>query len=137
GYFLVGRGLTRRLPLLAYVAIVYGAAAIAARAIVLAGGQPLWSIPAGAWWPIAAMALGPQLAGHTIINASLRHLSATFVALAILGEPVGSAVLAWVFLGETFTTLQLAGFATLLAGIVVAAGGERRTAPAGPARAGA
>jgi drug/metabolite transporter (DMT)-like permease len=136
GYFLVGRGLNRRLTLLAYVAIVYGASAVAMNAIAIAGGQPLWAIPAAAWLPIAAMALGPQLAGHTIINASLRHLSATFVALAILGEPVGSAVLAWLLLGETFSPLQLAGFATLLAGIVVAAGGERRTTPpAAPAAA--
>ncbi len=131
GYFLVGRGLNRRMTLLAYVAIVYGAAAVALNAMAAAAGQGLWSVPAHAWWPIAAMALGPQLAGHTIINASLRHLSATFVALAILGEPVGSAVLAWLFLGETFAPLQLAGFATLLSGIVIAATGERQAAPAG------
>ena len=129
GYFLVGRGLNRRMTLLAYVAIVYGTAAVAMNAIAIAGGQGLWTIPAAAWLPIVAVALGPQLAGHTIINASLRHLSATFVALAILGEPVGSAVLAWLFLGETFAPLQLAGFATLLAGIVVAASGERSSPP--------
>jgi drug/metabolite transporter (DMT)-like permease len=129
GYFLVGRGLNRRMTLLAYVAIVYGTAAIAMNAIAIAGGQGLWTIPAAAWLPIVALAIGPQLAGHTIINASLRHLSATFVALAILGEPVGSAVLAWLFLGETFAPLQLAGFATLLAGIVVAASGERTPPP--------
>jgi drug/metabolite transporter (DMT)-like permease len=133
GYFLVGRGLNRRMTLLAYVAIVYGAGALAMNAIAIAGGQGLWTIPAAAWLPIALMALGPQLAGHTLINASLRHLSATFVALAILGEPVGSAVLAWLLLGETFSVLQLAGFATLLAGIVVAASGEpRATAPTVP-----
>jgi drug/metabolite transporter (DMT)-like permease len=129
GYFLVGRGLNRRMTLLAYVAIVYGTAAVAMNAIAIAGGQGLWTIPAAAWLPIVAVAIGPQLAGHTIINASLRHLSATFVALAILGEPVGSAVLAWLFLGETFAPLQLAGFATLLAGIVVAASGERSPPP--------
>lgn len=128
GYFLVGRGLNRRLSLLAYVAIVYGASALAMNLIAIAGGQPIWAVPAAAWLPIALMALGPQLAGHTIINASLRHLSATFVALAILGEPVGSAILAWLLLGETFSALQLAGFGTLLAGIVVAAAGERRSA---------
>jgi drug/metabolite transporter (DMT)-like permease len=130
GYFLVGRKLNWRVTLLTYVAIVYGAAAVAMNVIAIAGGQGLWTIPAAAWLPIAAMALGPQLAGHTLINASLRHLSATFVSLAILGEPVGSAVLAWLFLGEGFAPLQLAGFATLLAGIVVAAGGERSARPA-------
>ena len=133
GYFLVGRGLNRRLSLLAYVAIVYGAAALAMNGIAIGGGQPLWSIPAAAWLPIAAMAIGPQLVGHTLLNASLRHLSATFVALAILGEPVGSAILAWLFLGETFTAMQLAGFATLLAGIVVAARGERSAPVSGTA----
>lgn len=125
GYFLVGRGLNRRLTLLAYVAIVYGAAALAMNAIAAAGGQGLWTIPPAAWLPIAALAIGPQLLGHTILNASLRQVSATFVALAILGEPVGAAVLAWAFLGETVTGLQFAGFVTLLAGIAVAAGGER------------
>jgi drug/metabolite transporter (DMT)-like permease len=137
GYFLVGRGLNRRLSLLAYIAIVYGAGAVAMNAIAIAGGQSLWTIPAAAWLPIAALAIGPQLAGHTLINASLRHLSATFVALAILGEPVGSAVLAWLLLGETFTVLQLAGFATLLAGIVVAASGERTGPVPAPTAAGA
>lgn len=137
GYFLVGRGLNRRLTLLAYVAIVYGASALAMNAIAIAGGQGPWTIPAAAWVPIVLMALGPQLAGHTIINASLRHLSATFVALAILGEPVGSAVLAWLLLGESFAPLQLAGFATLLAGIVVAASGEDARGRRGPTDAAA
>jgi hypothetical protein len=71
------------------------------------------------------LALGPQLAGHTLINASLRHLSPSFVALAILGEPVGSAILAWLLLGENVAPLQLLGFSVLLAGIVVAARAER------------
>jgi len=49
------------------------------------------------------------------------------VALAILGEPIGSALLAWLLLGETIAPLQGAGFATLLVGIVVAASGEERS----------
>lgn len=126
GYFLVGRRLNRSISLLSYVAIVYGASAIAMNLIATIAGQGLLTIPAAAWLPIAALAIGPQLAGHTLINASLRQLSATFVALAILGEPIGSALLAWLLLGETIAPLQGAGFATLLIGIVVAASGERR-----------
>jgi ABC-type uncharacterized transport system permease subunit len=95
--------------LLAYVAIVYGASAIAMNLIAAIAGQGLLTIPTAAWLPILALAIGPQLAGHTLINASLRHLSATFVALAILGEPIGSALLAWLLLGETIAPLQGAG----------------------------
>ena len=63
------------------------------------------------------LALGPQLMGHTAFNWALAHLSATFVALAILGEPVGSAIFAYFLFGESFAPLQLAGFTLLLAGI--------------------
>jgi drug/metabolite transporter (DMT)-like permease len=133
GYFLVGRRLNMKLSLLAYVAIVYGAAAVAMNVIAEVAGEGIAGLPPQAWLPVLLVALGPQLAGHTIINWSLRHLSATFVALAILGEPVGSAVLAWLFLGEGFGPLQLAGFATLLAGIAIAATGERPAADRAPA----
>lgn len=126
GYLLVGRKLNLKLSLLAYIAIVYGAAAVAMNLIAWALGHGIQTLPLAALLPIVLLALGPQLAGHTLINASLRHLTPTFVALAILGEPVGSAVLAWVFLGEGVVPLQLAGFAVLLAGIVVAARGEGR-----------
>ncbi len=70
---------------------------------------------------------GPQLLGHTSFNWSLRHLSATFVAVAILGEPIGSALLAWLIFSETFAGLQLAGFVLLLVGIYVAARRETRS----------
>lgn len=125
GYLLVGRRLNLKLSLLAYVAIVYGAGALAMNLMASGAGQGIQTIPAAAWLPIALMALGPQLLGHTLINAALRHLSATYVALAILGEPVGSAILAWLLLGESVAPMQLAGFAALLAGIGVAATGER------------
>jgi drug/metabolite transporter (DMT)-like permease len=76
------------------------------------------------WLLVVGLAVGPQLLGHTAFNWSLRHLSATFVAVAILGEPIGSALLAWLLFGQGFAWLQLAGFVLLLAGIVLAARGE-------------
>ena len=76
---------------------------------------------------VLALAIGPQLLGHTAFNWSLRHLSATFVAIATLGEPIGAALLALVLFGQTFQPIQLVGFVVLLAGIAVAARGERGT----------
>jgi drug/metabolite transporter (DMT)-like permease len=75
------------------------------------------------------LAIGPQLVGHTAFNWAVRRLTATFVAIAILGEPVGAAILAWFFFEEGFTPLQLTGFVLLLAGIFVAARGEKAPAP--------
>jgi drug/metabolite transporter (DMT)-like permease len=90
-----------------------------------AGGTSLSALPAPAWGLMLLLAIGPQLFGHTAFNWAVRRLTATFVAIAILGEPVGAALLAWFFFEEGFTTLQLAGFVILLAGIFVAARGEK------------
>jgi drug/metabolite transporter (DMT)-like permease len=126
GYLIIGRALRARLGLLAYVALAYGAAAVLLWAAVLWTRTGMIGYSLLAWSCLVALALGPQLIGHTAFNWSLRHLSATFVALAILGEPVGSAILAWLIFEERFTALQLAGFGLLLVGIYLGARGERR-----------
>ena len=125
GYLLIGRGLRGNLSLLAYVWLTYSFAAIALIIAALAGGETFGGVSSTAWLLILALALGPQLLGHTSFNWALRRLSATFVALSILGEPIGAALLAWWLLGENFVALQLAGFLALLAGIFVAARAER------------
>ena len=125
GYLLVGRALRARVSLTAYIWLAYSTAAVLLLAGAMATGVSLMSLPSAAWMFMVALALGPQLIGHTTFNWALRRLTATFVAVAILGEPVGAAILAWLFFGEGFTTLQLIGFVLLLAGIFVAARDEQ------------
>lgn len=124
GYLLIGRALRGGMGLLVYVWLAYSAAAVTLLIAVAVTGQSPAGLSANAWWFIVALALGPQLLGHTAFNWALRRLTATFVAVAILGEPVGSAALAWLLLGEAFGTLQFGGFVLLLGGIYLAARGE-------------
>lgn len=131
-YLLTGRRIAARFSLLAYVTMVYGAAAVILMAAALVAGVELWRYPASGWAALAGLALVPQLIGHTAFNWSLRRLSPTFVALSILGEPVGSAILASLLFAEIPSVLQLAAFATLLGGIAVAALGERGAPRPGP-----
>jgi drug/metabolite transporter (DMT)-like permease len=136
GYFLIGRGLRRRLSTLAYIWLVYSSAAGVLLLFAALLGVPLLGFSPLAYLLVLAIAVGPQLLAHTSFNWALAHLSATFVALAILGEPVGAAILAWFLFQEQIdpTTreglLQLGGFVLLLVGIYVAATGERRATPA-------
>jgi drug/metabolite transporter (DMT)-like permease len=127
-YLLTGRVIASRLSLLAYVSLVYGAAAVVLMAVAVMAGVELWRYPAAGWWALLGLALVPQLIGHTAFNWSLRRLSPTFVALSILGEPVGSAILASLLFTEVPSGLQVLAFATLLSGIAVAAAGEGRAA---------
>ncbi|HEX4985482.1 MAG TPA: DMT family transporter [Burkholderiales bacterium] len=125
GYLLAGRALRARISLVAYVWAAYATAAVVLLLVAGAGGVPFASLPASAWLLMAALGLGPQLVGHTALNWALRRLSASFVAVAILGEPVGAALLAWICFGEGFGALQFCGFVLLLAGIFMAARAER------------
>ncbi len=120
-YLLIGRGLRERLSLLAYVWIAYGIAATLLLLAALASGASVIALSSTAFALLLALAIGPQLIGHTAVNWAVRRAPATVVALAILGEPLGSAALAWLLFGETFSGAQLAGFAMLLCGIFLAA----------------
>ena len=126
GYLLIGRGLRGRLSLLPYIWLVYSAAAAALVLLVLVTGNPLSGFSHFAWLMLFGLAIGPQLLGHSAINWALKYVSASFIAVVVLGEPIGSALLAWLLLGEGFAGLQLGGFALLLIGIYLAARNERR-----------
>jgi drug/metabolite transporter (DMT)-like permease len=135
GYFLIGRALRRRLSLLAYIWLVYSSAAVILLAVALLSGGIRLGAPLGypplAYLLLLGLGLGPQLLGHSAFNWALRYLSATFITVALLGEPIGAALLALLIFGEGFARLQFVGFVVLLAGIVAAALGERRIAEIG------
>lgn len=121
GYLLIGRGLRRSVSLVPYVGVVYAAAAVCLFATASAAGAPLAGFSTGSWLLLAALAVGPQLLGHSSFNWALKYLSATLIALAILGEPIGSSILAWWLLREPVGAVELAGMALLLTGIFLAA----------------
>ena len=66
------------------------------------------------------LALVPQLIGHTTFNWALKYLPATVVAISILGEPIGSTLLAYFILGEGLTVWKILGGISIFAGILMA-----------------
>ncbi len=131
GYLMAGRRLRAALPLLPYVFVVYGLAAAALLAALGLSGRSLFGLAPATYLWLLLLALVPQLLGHSSFNWALRWLPASFVAVALLGEPVGSTALAWALLGEVPAPLVIGGAVLLLAGIAVAA----TAAPAGAAEA--
>lgn len=129
GYLLVGRRLRSGLALVPYVFVVYGMAAIVLVVMMAASGQSFSGLAPRTWIWLALLALVPQLLGHSSFNWALRYLPASFVAIALLGEPVGSTALAWALLREIPPPLTLGGAALVLTGIAVAARAAPRAAP--------
>jgi drug/metabolite transporter (DMT)-like permease len=125
GYMMIGRTLRRKLTLLTYIFVVYGVAAILLLVIALVGHQPLRGFTAETYGWFLYLALGPQLIGHTSFNWALRYLSAAYVTVTLLSEPIGSSLLAWLLLKEPPTRLEVLGGALILAGIAIASRAER------------
>jgi drug/metabolite transporter (DMT)-like permease len=120
GYLIIGRKLRPQMSLIAYIFLVYGMAAVTLLVFMFAAGQsPLGYSPKIYGW-IFLLAAVPQLLGHSTYNWLLKYLSATLVAVVTLAEPIGSAVLAYVFLQETPTLGVIAGGGLILFGIYLA-----------------
>lgn len=119
-YFVIGRKLRARLPLLPYIWLVYGFAALILLTVVVASGIPLTGYaPRGYIW-LAGMALIPQLIGHSSFNYALKYLPATFVGIVNQLEPALSAVAAIAVFQEIPGIFQILGSAAILVGIILA-----------------
>jgi drug/metabolite transporter (DMT)-like permease len=116
-YVLAGRSLRARVALVPYVTVVYTVCAVVLGGFVFAQGDPLTGYAAREWGLFLAMAIGPGLFGHTVINWALEHVESSVVSVSLLGEPVGSTLLALVLLAEVPGRWTVAGGAVVLGGI--------------------
>jgi drug/metabolite transporter (DMT)-like permease len=130
GYLLVGRRLRSSLTLASYTFLVYLVSAVVLLAAVFLSGNRFSGYQPETYGWFLALAIIPQLVGHTIFNWALRYLSAAYVSVALLGEPVGSVILALLFLREAPAGLELVGAALIMGGIYLAS----RPEPAGRLR---
>jgi len=100
--------------------------------------QPWWSFPTGViddevrldgalvstttpvWLLMVTMIVVGTILPFLLLVGALRHISATRVALTAMFEPVAGALVAYAWLGEELSSLQITGGAVVLAGILIA-----------------
>jgi drug/metabolite transporter (DMT)-like permease len=128
-YLLLGKNLRERLSLVAYITLCYGSAALFLWTAVIFSGLRITGYDAGTVASFFGLAIISQLTGHTCFNWALKWFSPGLVAVTLLGEPVGSSILAYIIFGEKFTMLKIVGGAMILAAIYLSAaveGGNKR-----------
>jgi drug/metabolite transporter (DMT)-like permease len=120
GYMLAGRTLREELSSIPYVFIVYGSAALILIIMVAALNIPLagFSPPIYLW--LVLIGLVPQLIGHSAFNWALGYLPASLVSVSLLGEPIGTTILAVIILREVPKPLNGFGAILILMGILIA-----------------
>ncbi|MEA3326437.1 MAG: DMT family transporter [Chloroflexota bacterium] len=124
GYMLIGRQLRKHLNTVAYTAMVYGIAAIILSFIVIIRAEQIFTYSSQTYICLLALGILPQLFGHTLFNWALKYVSAAFVSLTLLGEAIGTIILALIFLKESPTLLEGAGAVLIMIGILVGSVGK-------------
>jgi drug/metabolite transporter (DMT)-like permease len=87
--------------------------------------SPTW--PEHAW--LVTLALTAQVLGWLLISVALPRVPAAVTSVVLTSQPVMSVVLAMVLLDESPSSVQLGGIVVVIAGILLATMGPRRTEP--------
>jgi drug/metabolite transporter (DMT)-like permease len=132
GYLLIGRKLRANMSLISYISVVYGMAAFVLIILMFAAGLKLFGYPPQSYVWLILLAIIPQLIGHSTFNWALGYLSAAFVSITLLGEPIGSTILAYIVLQEKPGLIKLIGGGLILVGIYIASRSEAKKTPEFP-----
>ncbi len=117
GYFLLGQQLRRSLSLMTYTFIVYGISSIALFIYNVVIGNNLFHYSANNWIIFLSLAIIPTFLGHTLFNWALKWLSTSTISMAIVFEPIGATILAYLILGEVVTSAQWLGGSIVIFGL--------------------
>lgn len=120
GYLLIGRKLRANTSLLIYILVVYSMSAAVLIIMVIISGLPITGYNPTTYLFFILLALIPQLLGHSSFNWALAYLPASFVAITLLGDPIGSTILGIIILKEIPTPSKLFGAILILGGIMIA-----------------
>jgi drug/metabolite transporter (DMT)-like permease len=97
--------------------------------LMFASGERFYGFDKSTYTWLILLALIPQLIGHSTFNWALGYLPAAYVAITLLGEPIGSTILAFIFLNEVPGVLLVVGAILIFGGILIASknGKPRKT----------
>ena len=122
-YILGGRKLRKTVSIFPYAFIVYTVGTITLLIICLITTSPLLTIGSRDLGIILLMALISGIFGHTLYNWSLEYIRASVASVFLLGEPIGSSLLAYIipWVGQQPSPFTLIGGGIALIGIYLAA----------------
>lgn len=121
GYLLIGRDVRQRLSIIPYITAVYSIAAILLVTLALSTGQRFSGFSPAIYGWMILLAIIPQLIGHSSFNYALGKLPASFVSVTLLGEPLGTMLLAYIILDEQPGYTKAVGAILIFTGILIAA----------------
>lgn len=128
-YILGGRKLRKTVSTISYAFTVYLVGSITLFFICLMFNAPVMNLSLRDYGIILLMALVSGIFGHTLYNWSLGHIRASIMSVALLGEPIGSSLLAYVipWIHQEPSLYTIIGGGIILLGIYLTARNVRGT----------
>lgn len=101
-------------------------------------GQDMSAPDAADWLPLLGLTFGAGILGHSIMNWSLVRVPLWLGSVLTLLIPVVGAVVAWIFLGEALSAVQIVAIAVVVTALASIVTGQEQPepvrAPQAPAR---
>jgi drug/metabolite transporter (DMT)-like permease len=122
-YILGGRMLRRTVSTVTYAFMVYMVGTITLFFICVALSAPVYHLAVSDYGIILLMAVVSGIFGHTLYNWSLGYIRASVMSVALLGEPIGSSLLAYMipWIHQTPSAYTIVGGGIILSGIYLTA----------------
>jgi drug/metabolite transporter (DMT)-like permease len=124
-YIALGGEARKKLSVVPYAALCYSTAGVLLWALSLGMGLRISGFTNVTWGALAGIAVFAQVIGHSSYNWALGSFSTGFIAIALLGEPLGAAIIAYFLFGEVPAPVALVGMAMIITSIVMAARNEK------------
>ena len=119
GYIIIGRKLRNKFSLTVYVFCVYSIAAVFLIIWSLILGYSFIGYSKMIYLWMILLGIIPQLIGHSTFNWALGHIPASFVSIVFMAEPMGTIILAFIFLRENPKLGEILGGILILLGILL------------------
>lgn len=118
-YFFVGENVRKEISAVTYSTFSYFFSAMILLIYILLRKESLWGYNGQTWLAFTGLAMISTICGQFVFNLLLKHIPASAVTMSILGEPVGTCILAVLILDERIVHQQMMGILTIIIGMIV------------------
>lgn len=118
-YFFIGEKVRKDLSAVTYSTLSYFFSAAVLVIYSLICKEPLWGFPQQTWLAFIGLAVISTIGGQFIFNLLLKKVPASAVTMSILGEPIGTCILAYLLLQEKILFQQFCGIFVIMIGMII------------------
>lgn len=118
-YFIGGRRFAKEMPITVYTFAIYLIAAVTTLGICIPLNLNILVFEPTEVLIFISLAIFPTVLGHSVNNYLLTKVPAYVVSSAVLGEPIGAAILAAIIFTEIPGSTIVIGFIVILIGVAI------------------